>query len=160
MTSDSNILVRVLYQDQSIMDLIGDVICPNKKSRGENCVYLTRFEEFNKSTYECKLCKACSHVLNILFKDQKAYANLFCWTYCFGKRTKLDYQKKKLSPLMRQYIHQSNLSTTKTEEANNDPVPKKCKDISLKGLIVSRSYWLFYCNNYLLFSSIFKLLSN
>ena len=52
MTSDSNILVQVLHQDQSIVELIGDVICPNKKCRGENCVYLTIFEEINKNTYE------------------------------------------------------------------------------------------------------------
>ena len=45
----------------------------------------------------------------------------------FRKKTKSDYQKKKHSPLMRQYIRQSNLSTTKAEEANIDPVPKKAK---------------------------------
>ena len=38
-TSDSNILAQVLYQDQSIVQLNGDVICPNKNFRGENCVY-------------------------------------------------------------------------------------------------------------------------
>ena len=39
----------------------------------------------------------------------------------------MDYQKEKLSPLMQQCISQSKLSTTKTEEANNEPVPKKAK---------------------------------
>ena len=43
------------------------------------------------------------------------------------KKTKSDYQKEKLSPLMQQYIHQSKLSTTKAEEANIEPVPKKVK---------------------------------
>ena len=65
MTSDSNILAQLLYQDQSIVELIGDVICPNKKCRGEKSVYITSFEEINKSTYEYKQCKACTHVLNI-----------------------------------------------------------------------------------------------
>ena len=51
MTSDSHILAQALYQDQSIVQLIGDVICPNKKCRGDKCVYLTSFEEINKSTY-------------------------------------------------------------------------------------------------------------
>ena len=37
-TSDSNILAQVRYQDQSIVQLIGDVICTNKKCRGEKCV--------------------------------------------------------------------------------------------------------------------------
>ena len=41
--------------------------------------------------------------------------------------TKLDYQKEKFSPLMGQYICQSELSTTKAEEANFEPVRKKAK---------------------------------
>ena len=132
MTFDSNILAQVLYQDQSIVELIGDVTCPNKKCRGEKCVYLTSFEEINKKTYQCQQCKACSHVLNILFKDQKPCVTLFGWTYCFRKKTKLDYQKEKLSPLMQQYIHQSKLSTTKAVETNIEPVPKKAKTLPYK----------------------------
>ena len=118
MTFDSNTLAQVLYQDQSIVELIGDVICPNKKCRGEKSVYLTSFEEINKSTYQCKQCKACSHVLKIPFKDQKPCVTFFGWTYCFGNKTKLDYQKEKLSPLLQQCISQSKLSTTIAEEAN------------------------------------------
>ena len=114
MISDSNILVQVLYQDQGIVQLIGDVICPNKDCRGEKCVYLTSFEDTNKNTYECKQCKACSHVLNIRFEHQKPFVTLFGWTYCFRKKPILDYQKGKLSPLMRIYIRQSNFSTTKS----------------------------------------------
>ena len=34
-------------------------------------------------------------------------------------------KKEKISPLMRQHISQSKLSTTKAEEAKNEPVPKK-----------------------------------
>ena len=115
------------YQDQSIVQLIGDVICPNKKCRGEKCVYLTSFEEINKSTYQCKQCKACNHVLNFPFKDQKSCVTFFGWTYCFRKKTNSDYQKEKLSRLMRQYIRQSKLSTAKAEEANIEPFPKKAK---------------------------------
>ena len=127
MTFESNILDQVFYQDQSIVELIGDVICASKKRRGEKSVYITRFEEINKSTYQCKQCKACSHVLNIPFKDQKPCVTLFGCTYCFIKKTKLDYQKEKLSPVMQQCISQSKLSTTKAEEANNEPAPKKEK---------------------------------
>ena len=127
MTSDSNFLAQVLYQDQSIVQLIGDVICPNKIFIGEKSVYLTNFEQINKSTYQCEQCKACSHVLNILFKDQKPCVTLFGWIYCFRKKTKLDYQKEKLWPLMQQCISQSKLSTTKAEEINNEPTPKKAK---------------------------------
>ena len=125
LTFDSNILAQVLYQDESIVELIGDVICPNKKCRGEKSVYITIFEEINKSTYQCKQCKACSHVRNIPFKDQKSCVTFFGWTYCFRKKTKLDYQKEKLSPLMQQCIIQSKLSTTKAEEGNSGPATKK-----------------------------------
>ena len=127
LTFDSKILAQVLYQDQSIVELIGDVICPNRKCRGEKSVYITSFEIINKSTYQCKQCKACSHVLYIPFKDQEPCVTLFGWTYCFRKKTKLDYQKEKLSPLMQQCISQSKLSTTTAEEAKNEPVPKKLK---------------------------------
>ena len=127
MTSDSEILAQVVYQDQSTVELIGDVIYSTKKCGGEKCVYLTSFEEINRSTYQCKQCKACSHVLNVPFKDQKPRVTLFGWTYCFRKKTKSDYQKEKHSPLMQQCISQSKLSTTKAEEANNELVPKKAK---------------------------------
>ena len=125
MTSNSNILAQVLHRDQSIVQLIGDAICPNKEFRGETCVFLTRFEEISKSTYQCKQWKVCSHLLNIPFKDQKPCFTLFGWSYCFRKNTKSDYQKEKLSPLMRQYSRQSKLSTTKDEKANIEPGPKK-----------------------------------
>ena len=127
MTFDSKVLAQLLYQDQSIVELIGDVICPNKKWRSEKSVYIMSFEEINKSTYQCKQCKACGHVLNIPLKDQKPCVTLFGWTYCFRKKTKLDYQKEKLSPLMQQCISQSKLSTTKAEEANNEPATKREK---------------------------------
>ena len=129
MTLDSNILAQVLYQEQSIVELVGDVICPNKKRRGEKSVYTTSFEEINKNTYQSKQCKSCSHVLNIPFKDQKPCVTLFGSTYCFRKNTKLDYQKEKLSPLMQQCISQSKLSKAKAEEANEEPAPKKEKTL-------------------------------
>ena len=137
MTSDSSNLAQVLYQDQSTMELIGDVICSNEKSRGEKCVYLTSFEEINKSTYQCKQCKACSHVLNIPFKDQKPCVTLFGWTYCFRKKTKLDYQRKKLSPLMQQCISQSRLSTTKAKEANKELASKKQRHYHMSNISVT-----------------------
>ena len=36
-------------------------------------------------------------------------------------------KREKISPLRRQYIHQSKLSTTKAEKANTQPVPKQAK---------------------------------
>ena len=35
MTCDSYILSQALYQDQSIVELVGDVMCSNNNSRGE-----------------------------------------------------------------------------------------------------------------------------
>ena len=125
MTCDSNILAQVFYQDQSIVKLIGDVIRPIKKCRGEKGVYLTSLEEINKNTYECKQCKSCSHVFSIHFKDQKPYVNFFGWIFCFRKNTKLIYQTEKLSTLRWQYFHQSRFSSTKAEEPTNKPVPKR-----------------------------------
>ena len=122
-TSDYNILVQVFYQDQNIVQLIGDMICPHKKCRGEKCVNLTMFEGINKSPNQCKQCKACSHMLKTPFKDRKPCVTLFCCTYCFRKKTKLNYQKEKLSLLMQQCVSQSKLFTTKAEEANNEPAP-------------------------------------
>ena len=84
--------------------------------------------------------------------DQKACVNSIGGTNCFRKKAKLDSQKEKRAPLMRQYIHQSKLPTTKAEEANFELVPKKSKDITFYGIIVSRSYCLFYYNISLLFS--------
>ena len=43
------------------------------------------------------------------------------------KKTKLEYQKEKRSPLMQQCISQSKHSTTKAGEANNELAPKKEK---------------------------------
>ena len=103
------------------------MICPNKKCGGKKCAYLTSFEEINKSTYECKQCKAYSHVLNIPFKHQNPCITFFGWTYCFTKKTSLDHQKEKLSTPMQQYIHQPKLSLTKIEEAIFKPVRKKAK---------------------------------
>ena len=124
---DSNIFAQVLYQDRSIVEFIGDVTCPNMKCRVDKCVYLRSLEEINKSTYECKPKKTCSHVLNIPFKYRKPCVTLYGWNYCFRKKSKLDYQKAKRSPLMRQYIPQSKFPTTWAEEANYELVPKKAK---------------------------------
>ena len=53
------------------INTIGDVFCPTCSK----CVYIST----NKTTrfYDCKKCKACCHVLNIPFKDQKPTNMLF-----------------------------------------------------------------------------------
>ena len=63
MTYDSTILAQVLYQDQGIVQLIGDMICPNKKCRGERCVFLGASKKSTRASTNvsnAKLPVACS----------------------------------------------------------------------------------------------------
>ena len=66
-------------------------------------------------------------MLIIPFKDQEHVLPSLVGPTALEKKTKMDYQKEKLSPLRQQCISQSKLSTTKAEEANNEPAPKKAK---------------------------------
>ena len=66
-----------------IRETTGDVYCPT--GRNEKCGYIST----NKTTssYDCKNCKACCHVLNFPFKDQKPTVMLFGGddTRCFAR---------------------------------------------------------------------------
>ena len=64
---------KELCVDSKVRETIGDVYCPT--CRNEKCVYLST----NKTTsfYDCKKSKACCHVLNIPFEDQKPTIMLF-----------------------------------------------------------------------------------
>ena len=64
---------REMCVDNKVRETIGDVCCPT--CRNEKCVYILT----NKTTssYDCKKFKACCHVLNIPFKDQKLTIILF-----------------------------------------------------------------------------------
>ena len=91
---------------------IGDVYCPT--CRNEKCVNLST----NKLTsfYDCKKCKACCHVLNIPFKDQKPTFILFGvdGTHCFGRMSGRDYEK--LSPFLMKFLRQPQSPATKKVE--------------------------------------------
>ena len=97
---------------------IGDVYCPT--CRNEKCVYIST----NKTTrfYDCKKCKACCHVLNIPFKDQKPTIMLFGGgdTHSFARKTSRDYEKEKPSPFLKKFLRQPKPSTS-------EPEPKKVK---------------------------------
>ena len=82
MVPDKQVLVNVAFQSTKFgkkelcvdnIKTIGDVYC--RTCRNEKCVYIST----NKTTsfYDCKKCKACCHVLNIPFKDQKPTITLF-----------------------------------------------------------------------------------
>ena len=95
---------------------IGDVYCPT--CRNEKCVFISS----NKTTcfYDCQKCKACCHVLNIPFKDQKPTIMLFGGdgTHCFARKTSRDYEKEKPSLFLKKFLRQSQPSTS-------EPEPKK-----------------------------------
>ena len=92
---------------------IGDVYCPT--CRNEKCVYVS----INKTTsfHDCKKCKACCHVLNIPFKDQKPTIMLSGsdGTHCFAKKSSRDYEKGKPSPFLKKFLRQSQPSTSERE---------------------------------------------
>ena len=77
------------------------------------------------SFYDSKKCKTCCHVLNIPFKDQKLTIILFGGdgTHCFARKTSRDYGKEKPSPFLKNFLRQSNPSTSLAG-------PKKAEDIS------------------------------
>ena len=110
---------KELCVDDKVRETIGDVYCPT--CRNEKCVYIST----NKTTsfYDCKKCKACCHVLNIPFKDQKPTIMLFGGdgTHCFAKKTSRDYEKGKPSPFLKKFLRQSQASTS-------EPEPKKDKE--------------------------------
>ena len=53
--------------DNKVQENIGGEYCPT--CRNEKCVYISTNK--TSSFYGCKMCKACCHVLNIPFRDQK-----------------------------------------------------------------------------------------
>ena len=79
---------KKLCVDNKVEETIWDVYCPT--CRNGKCVYTSS----NKTTsfYDCKECKACCHVLNNPFKDQKPTLMLFRGdgTHCFARKTSRD----------------------------------------------------------------------
>ena len=108
----TNYRKKELCVDNKVREVIGDVYCPTCSKRGTT----------NKTTsfYDCKKCKACYHVLNIPFKDQKPTIMLFGGdgTHCFARKTSRDYERP--SPFLKKFVRQSQPSTS-------EPEPKKDK---------------------------------
>ena len=112
---------KELCVDNKVRKTIGDVYCPT--CRNEKCVYISTNQ--TTSFYDCKKCKACCHILNVPFKDQKPTIMLFGadGTHCFARKTSRDYEKEKASPFLKKFLRQSQSSTSK-------PEPKKVKKSS------------------------------
>ena len=115
--------------DNKVRETIGDVYCPT--CRNKKCVYISSNK--TASFYDCKKCKACCHVLNIPFKDQKPTNMLFGGdgTHCFARKTRRDYEKENPSPFLKKFLRQS-----------QSPATKKVKNESKYGKKVSILYWL------------------
>ena len=109
---------KQLCMDNKVWETIGDVYCAT--CGNEKCVYIST----NKTTkfYDSKKWKACCHVLNVPFKDQKPTIMLFGGdgTHCFARKTSRDYEKEKPSPFLKKFLRQSVPSKSK-------PAPKKAK---------------------------------
>ena len=110
--------MKELCVDNKVQETIGDVFCPT--SRNEKCVY----NSTNKTTifYDREKCKACCHVLNILFKDQKPTFTLFGGdgTHCFGRKTSHDYEKENPSPILKNFLR-------RRQPSKSEPARKKLK---------------------------------
>ena len=100
------------------IETIGYVFCPT--CRNEKCVYISTKK--TTSFYDCKKCKACCHVLNFPFEDQKPTIMLLGGdgTHRFARKTSRDYQKQKPSPFFKKFLRQS-------EPTTSEPEPKKVK---------------------------------
>ena len=127
MVPDKQVLLNVQFQSAKYgkkelcvdnIKTIGDVYCP--ACRSEKCVNISTKK--TTSFYDCKKCKACCHVLNIPFKDQKSTIMLFGGdgTHCFAKKTSRDYEKEKPSPIMEKFLRQS-------QPITSEPEPKMAK---------------------------------
>ena len=131
--SINQIYKKELCVDNKVQETIGDVYCPT--CTNEKCGYIST----NKTTsfYDCKKCKACCHVLNFPFKDQKLTIMLFGsdGTHCFARRTSRDYEKEKPSPFLKKFLRQSDPSTSELE-------PEKSRSYFIHGMVVSTPHWL------------------
>ena len=132
MVPDKQVLLNVPFQTTKFgkkelcknnIKTIGDVYCPT--CRNEKCVYFSTNKTL--SFYDCKKCKACFHVLNIPFKDQKPTIMLFGGdgTHCFARKTRRDYEKP--SPFLKKFLHQSPPSTSEPEPKKVKTSPNKAK---------------------------------
>ena len=93
----------LMFEDtkKSIQFIVENMCCSTRPY--EKCAHLSTNK--NSNFYDCKICEACSHMLNNL-KDQKRTITLFDGdgTHCFAKCTSCDYEKGNQFPLLKIYI--------------------------------------------------------
>ena len=59
--------------DNSTINLIGDVHCPNTKCLGKFCLHKKTFQSLGRSDYQCPQCASVCQVRNIPFEEQTDY---------------------------------------------------------------------------------------
>ena len=111
---------KKLCVDNKVQETVGDVYCPT--CRNEKCVYILSKRATSFCDY--KKCKACCHVLNIHFKDQKPTISFFGGdsTHRFSTNTSRDYEKEKPSHFLRNFSGNHN-------QAHPNPNQKKVEVI-------------------------------
>ena len=111
---------KKLCADNKVQETIEDVYCPT--CRNKKCFYISTKKTTN--FYDFKKCKACCHVLNIPFKDQKPTIMFFGsdGTNCFVRKTSRGYEKEKPSKFWKKVLCLSQPSTS-------EPEPKKVEVI-------------------------------
>ena len=85
------------------------------------------------SFYDCKKCKACCHVLNIPFKDQKPTIMLFGGdgTHCFAKKDDWRLRERKTISIFEEISPP--ITSTRTKKGERE---------SKYGINLFVSYWL------------------
>ena len=80
------------------------------------------FNQKTTSFYDCTKYKACCHVLNIPFQDQKPTFMLFGGDgkHCLARKTSPDNEIKKPSPFLLKFLRQS-------VPSKSEPAPKEAK---------------------------------
>ena len=106
--------------DNKLQKTIWDMYYPT--CRYEKRVYIST--EKTTSFFDCKKWNFCCNVSSIPFMDQKPTIMLFGGEgrHCFARKTSRNYEIEKLSPFLKNFLHQSQPSTS-------EPEPKKAEVI-------------------------------
>ena len=81
------------------------------------------FQRIKRLVSKTKKCKACCHVLNIPFKDQKPTIMLSGdGTHCFATKTSRHYEQEKPCTFLKKFLPQSQPSTPEPEPKKNATV--------------------------------------
>ena len=76
--------------DDSTINLIGAVYCPNTKCSGRICLHKNTFQSLGRSDYQCPQCGSVCQVRNIFFEEQinSFFLSLGQGVYNFEERPK------------------------------------------------------------------------